>query len=68
VSGPRGNKLPAYKGTLNGMSKDLSDLWFDSSNRDYAGVEGHYIVKLTIIDTMDQTHSRIFPVLVNRFN
>lgn len=68
VSGPRGNKLPVYKGTLNGMSKDLSDLWFDSSNREYAGVEGHYIVKLTIIDTMDQTHSRIFPVLVNRFN
>lgn len=68
VSGPRGNKLPAYKGTLNGVSKDLSDLSFDSGNREYAGVEGHYIVKLIIVDTMDQTHSRIFPVLVNGMN
>jgi surface antigen len=68
VSGPRGNQLPVYKGTLNGISKDLSDLWFDSGNSEYAGVEGHYIVKLIVIDTMDQAHSRIFPVLVNGLN
>jgi hypothetical protein len=68
VSGPRGNKLPVYKGKLNGLSKDLSDFWFDSGNLKYAGVEGRYIVKLIIIDTKDQAHSRIFPVLVNTVN
>jgi len=68
VSGPRGKRLPVFKGMINGLSKDLSDLWFDSSNREYAGIAGHYIVKLIIIDTMDQKHSRIFPVLVNKLN
>ncbi len=68
VSGPRGNKLPAFKEKVYGLSKDLSDFWFDSSNLEYAGVEGHYIVKLIIIDTKDQAHSRIFPVLVNSVN
>jgi len=68
VSGPRGNKLPVVKRKVNGLSKDLSDFWFDSSNLEYAGVEGHYIVKLIIIDTNDQARSRIFPVLVNSEN
>lgn len=68
VSGPKGTKLPVIDRKVSGLRKDLSDLWFDSSNHEYAGVEGHYLVKLIVVDTMNQKQTRIFSVKVNNFN
>jgi len=68
VSGPRGNKMPIFRRMVSGLRKDLSGFWFDSNSLKYSGVEGDYLVKLIIIDTMDQKKTRIFPVRVNSVN
>ena len=59
------NGASVFDLSISGLSKSLSDYYFDSDNAEYAGSAGNYTVILTVEDSIGQTSSKSFNVTVS---